>query len=184
MPSRLRAIQFSKASIDRVSGFDCGNLPHQKPLSEWIKNSSITALQNKTRIWLYETDDSAHSLVGYGSLYKASFSANGQSGKVCSIPTLAVQKSFWRQPDNALNKEDRFSVQIVRHLQKEAKEMVERSPTLKPILMLYVHTENAIAKRLYEYCGFVPFDLTIADPASGGKGQAMIYDLVPVLPSR
>lgn len=172
--------RFSKSHYDRVCDFECGELPHQKPLAAWIKDYSLTALQNRTKIWLYDNDKG--ELVGYGSLGKTDvvLTAGDEVGqervKIACIPTLAIQTPFKGKPDNPATKEDRFSVQIVRHLQHEAREGLKNS-ALKPLLLLYVHPENEPARKLYTHCGFKPFPLTKLDPSTGAMGQAMIYHL-------
>ncbi len=182
MATRLTATRFSKALHEQVRNFECGELLYQKPLALWIKDYSLTALQNRTKIWLYTTNDQKGDLVGYGSLGKTPIVLASEEGiaqeevKIACIPTLAIQTPFHGKPDDAASKEDRFSTQIVRHLQSEAREGLKGS-SLKPLLLLYVHPDNEADRKVYLRCGFEPFPLTKYDAATGAEGQAMIYDL-------
>jgi hypothetical protein len=182
MAMKLKPVRFTKKDIDRVQNFACGTLSYQAPLALWIKNDSLQALDNRAKIWLYETDDDNHDIVGYGTLSKAKWfdpqdDGTMQEVKILCIPTLAIQERFWRQPRDAVSCEERFSYQLIRHLQREAVEWLKGSPVLQPLLSLIVHPENDPAKKLYKGCGFVDFPLTRPDPATGANGQCMTFKL-------
>jgi hypothetical protein len=132
MSAILTPIRFGKKDIGKMQEFRCGSLPHQSPLADWIKSHSLAALESKTRIWIYENTDK--KIVGYGSLgkTKVTFVDTGMEVKVPCIPCLAIHEDYWGKPDDVLDKEERYSRQIVRHLQKEAIVAVKASEVLKP----------------------------------------------------
>jgi GNAT superfamily N-acetyltransferase len=182
MSMQAMPVRFTKEQIGRVQDFVCGTEPHQTPLADWIKNHSLVQLKNGTKIWLYETDCDMKHLIGYGSLGKAKWNQPRPDGngvdevKVVCLPNFAVHRDFWGKPEGA-PREERFSYQIIKHLQIEAVEMLHNSPVLKPLLILYVHPGNEPAKKLYSNCGFSEFPLTKHDPATGAEGQCMVYRL-------
>lgn len=180
MALKLKPVKFTKGDLHRVKDFACGSLPYQLPLADWIKRESLQALANKAKIWLYETPDG--ELVGYGTLSKSKWFQTDSDGaihevKVVCIPTVAVQEAFWGQPKEVVSRDEKYSHQLMRHLQFAAQEWVDGSDALKPLLSLFVHPDNVAAKKLYTRCGFVDFPLTRPDPATGANGQCMVFKL-------
>jgi hypothetical protein len=174
--NNLVPVQFTANDIHRVANFQCGGLPYQWPLATWIKEKSLPALESKTRIWLYETED--HCLVGYGSVGTTKWTiADMGEVKILVIPALAVQEIYWCKPAG-VPREDQFSYQIIRHLKTQAIVRLKNSPVLKPKLGLFVHPDNEPAKRLYANTGFVEVPgVSLPDPITRADCPAMICDL-------
>ena len=104
-----------------IQAFRCGELPHETPMAEWIKQDSVLALSRRTKIWLYYTRRDSAQLVGYGSWNKGTLDTEEEDGsvgkmKVFTIPRLALHKDFWGKPKQVVSPEEKFSRQIVRHL--------------------------------------------------------------------
>lgn len=182
-PIKLIQVKFRECDIALVQDFQCGSLPYQAMQADWIKTKSAGALQNKTKIWLYVTDDGHRQIVGYGSLGKAKWLLEPEpltprEVTVPSIPNLAIQEHFWGKPDN-VQKKDRFSYHIMRHLISEGKAYLERSPVLHPLLVLIVHPDNQPAKKVYVNCGFAISDKIYFDKTTQMNCQKMALPLAP-----
>jgi hypothetical protein len=146
--------------LPEVQTFRCGSKPHETPLAEWIKVHSAERIASGTRVWLYRLQSDNGPLVGYGSLAKGYIDTTQGDGskrrrKVLEIPELALHEDFWGQPKGIADSEEKFSRQIVRHLQQQAREAQVRGQNIERLLALYVHPDAAEAQQLYLGCGFV-----------------------------
>ena len=72
--------------------------------------------------------------------------------KMYEIRMLALHEDFWGCPKGA-TPEEKYSRQIVRHLQHEVREAQKRG-SRKRLLTLYVHPDATHAQELYCACGF------------------------------
>lgn len=141
-----------------VQGFRCGRELHETPLSDWIKVHSASHIAMGTKVWLHRLESPDGPLVGYGSLSTGKIATNEADGsrseiKVFQIPMLALHEDYWGQPKGVGDVEEKYSRQIVRHLQREAEE-AQRRGTRERLLTLYVHPNATKAQDLYVACGF------------------------------
>lgn len=141
-----------------VQAFRCGKKPHETPLAEWIKFHSAGHMGSGTKVWLYRRESIDGALVGYGSLANGKIKTTEEDGskkeiKLYEIPMLALHEDFWGCPKGASDPEEKYSRQIVRHLQEEARQAQSRGQR-EPLLTLYVHPDAAEAQNLYQACGF------------------------------
>ena len=159
IPVRMKEADMGRAD---VQAFRCGSEPHEKPLAEWIKWRSAEMIKCRCRFWLYHlpaADGCPGPLVGYGSLSKGYIDTTKEDGskgrlKVMEIPMLAVDETFWGCPKRIADPEGKFSRQIVRHLQEEARTGQKNGQNIERLLTLYVHPDSEPAQRLYLACGF------------------------------
>jgi hypothetical protein len=141
-----------------VQHFDCGGAKHEEWLARWIKTDAFYLRTRGTSIWLAFTDD--RQLVGFGSLNthdQPTEEDDGSKGKIrwLTMPAFALQLPFWGQPKN-VDRSERYSRQIVRHVQQQAREKFGRAEApLEPALALLVHEQATKAQELYKECGFV-----------------------------
>jgi ribosomal protein S18 acetylase RimI-like enzyme len=143
---------------DDVQAFRCGNDPHETPLAEWIKHHSAMHIGCGTKVWLYRLQSNDGPLVGYGSLATGKIETTEEDNskklvKGFEIPMLALHEEYWGRPKGVADPEAKFSRQIVRHLQQEAREAQLRG-TRERHLALYVHPDATQAQDLYLACGF------------------------------
>jgi ribosomal protein S18 acetylase RimI-like enzyme len=141
-----------------VQAFRCGSKPHEKPLEEWIKRHSAEHIASGYRVWLYRLGRNDGPLVGYGSLSTDKIKITEQDGserevKVYEIPMLALHEEYWGKPKGVSDPEEKYSRQIIRHLQHEAQEAQKRGQRER-FLTLYVHPDATLAQDLYLACGF------------------------------
>ncbi len=183
---KLIPVRFQKNHAQRldVQAFRCGNKPHETPLADWIKNRALEELSFRTKIWLYEREgeNGQRQLVGYGSRKKCRIEKNEEDGsitkiKVLEIPMLAVHEDFQGCPKVVEDKEDKFSRQIVRHLQQMARVDLAEGQGIEPLLTLYVHPNAEPAQRLYIACGFTAVDRYFPDKTTGANLRGMVYKL-------
>jgi len=66
MSDLLRFVPFTEDLLDRVHGFDLGDVDFQKELGDWLRSDAVAAMQRGTKVWLYVNQ--AGEIVGYGSL--------------------------------------------------------------------------------------------------------------------
>ena len=112
-----------------VQAFRCGSKPHETPLAEWLKVHSAERIRCGYKIWLYHRQTSEGGLgplVGYGSLTKGDIEITEEGDskkrlKVMEIPELALHEDFWGCPKGITDPEGKYSRQIVRHLQEQAR---------------------------------------------------------------
>ena len=160
IPVRMKEADMSR---DDVQAFRCGSKPHEKPLEEWIKWHSAEAIKRGWKVWRYHRptiDGGQGSLVGYGSLTKGNIETTESDGskkkfKVMEIPMLALHEDFWGCPKEITDREVKFSRQIVRHLQEQARAGQKNGQNVERLLTLYVHPDAQQAQQLYCDCGFV-----------------------------
>jgi GNAT superfamily N-acetyltransferase len=181
IPARMQEADVSRAD---VQAFHCGSRPHEIPLAEWIKHKSAEQISRGTKVWLYErkAEDGQRQLVGYGSLSKYKITTTEPDGsekriKVLEIPMLAVHEDFQGCPKNVADPEEKYSRQIVRHLQREARGDLSRGKGIEPLLTLYVHQDAEPAQKLYLSCGFVFVPRTFPDPKTGATLRGMDFTL-------
>jgi ribosomal protein S18 acetylase RimI-like enzyme len=144
--------------LPEVQAFQCGSKPHETPLAEWIKLHSAAAIIRRNKVWLYRLQSADGPLVGYGSLatgtIKTTETDNSEREvKIYEIPMLALHEDFWGKPRGVADPEEKYSRQIVRHLQEEARKM-QANGQRERFLALYVHPDAERAQELYLACGF------------------------------
>jgi ribosomal protein S18 acetylase RimI-like enzyme len=177
MPSNLLRIPFTEDLLAKVQGFDCGEEPWQREVSDWIKaplgsGGALDELGQGARVWLYVTQ--AGELVGFGSL--AATMQRWPRSKdpqvpASVIPMLGVDRRFWGQPPRP--PEERYSAQLLDDLLAEAK----RESKERPILILYVHIDNVRGIRFYERAGFVELHKPFTDKKTGRQYKRMVLVL-------
>ena len=157
---RMKAADMAR---EDVQAFRCGSEPHEKPLEKWFRLHSAEAIKRGWKVWRYHrpaTDGSPGDLVGFGSLTRGDIETTEQDGgkktrRVMEIPMLAVDKTFQGCPEGLADREGKFSRQIVRHLQAQARTGQKNGQNIDRLLALYVHPNSQPAQRLYIACGFV-----------------------------
>jgi hypothetical protein len=190
MAAKLKKVKLEEKHRDLVKDFYCGSLPYETPMAEWIKKQAFWCQEKpgaKIKTWLYFTTDGAplspKNLVGYASLNTDNIpieEPNGNPGviKFLTLPMLAVQEDFKRQPENASNPEEKYSRQIVRDIQNEAMLRLRRSDAPpEPWLVLIVYPDAEPAQRLYLSCGFVRVPLFYYDEVRELYCPRMMYRL-------
>jgi ribosomal protein S18 acetylase RimI-like enzyme len=169
---------FAISDAARVQDFHCGDLPHQAPLAEWIKTKASAQLanpDNKTKIWLYESEDG--SVVGFGSLGIVSaigdFEGTGKESKIKyqAVLTMAVRSECQGKG---------LSHQIMNHLEEEAIKRCAELPKAKRLLGLYVNPKNTAGVKLYKSHGFENFSLPLKCHYTGDSLQCMLKALKPL----
>lgn len=147
-------------ALPEVQGFRCGSKSHETPLAEWIKKHSDEAIMRGNKVWLYRLESDEGALVGYGSLATGKIEITENNTKKLvkgyEIPMLALHEDFWGCPKGTKDDpEKKFSRQIVRHLQQEARAAQLRGQGQRErLLALYVHPDADKAQQLYCDCGF------------------------------
>jgi hypothetical protein len=160
IPVRMKQADMSRAD---VQAFRCGSRPHEMPLAAWLKVHSAERIRCGYKVWLYyrQTSEVGQGpLVGYGSLTKGYIETTEEDGgkkrlKVMEIPELALHEDFWGCPKGIADPEGKYSRQIVRHLQQQARIGQEKGQNIERLLVLYVHPDAVKAQGLYRACGFV-----------------------------
>ena len=157
---KLIPVKMKKDDMNRadVQAFRCGLKPHEKPLAEWIKVHSTAAIAGGNKVWLYRLQNSDGPLVGYGSLATGKIEMIEEDNskklvKVYEIPMLALHEDYWGCPKGVADPEEKYSRQIVRHLQQETRAAQLRGQRER-LLALYVHPDAVEAQKLYLDCGF------------------------------
>ena len=161
---KLMPVRMRESDVERqdVQAFRCGSKSHETPLAEWLKVHSAERIACGYKIWLYyrqTIDGSQGPLVGYGSLTKGYIETTEEGGskkrlKVMEIPELALHEDFWGCPKGGVDPEEKYSRQIVRHLQQQARLGQERGQNIERLLALYVHPDAVQAQNLYLACDF------------------------------
>jgi GNAT superfamily N-acetyltransferase len=167
MPPQLTRIPFTEELLPKVQAFDCGSEPWQLEVSNWIKAppgaaGAVDALSRNVQVWLYA--DEQGNLVGFGSLAEAMQRwprSKDDPIPVSLIPWLAVDRRFWGKPEGP--PEERFAVVILRDLLAEARAIQDE----RPLLILFVHVDNAAAIKLYERAGFKELHKSLKDKQTG-----------------
>lgn len=166
IPVRMKREQMD---LPEVQAFRCGKEPHEKRLAEWIKVRSAEEIRRGCKFWLYRLQSDDGQLVGYGSLATCTIKTTEEDNskkevKAYEIPMLALHEDFWGHPKGAADPEEKYSRQIVRHLQQEAQAAQLRGQRER-LLTLYVHPDATQAQDLYIACefAFAP-DRFLADP--------------------
>jgi ribosomal protein S18 acetylase RimI-like enzyme len=144
--------------LPEVQDFRCGSKPHETPLADWIRLHSAAEVRRGNKVWLYRIQSDDGPLVGYGSLATGKIEITLEDGskkliKAFEIPMLALHEDFWGCPEGVSDPEEKFSRQIVRHLQQQAQEAQLRGQRERH-LALYVHPDASHAQKLYLDCGF------------------------------
>src|SRR5258708_271699 len=119
MSELLQPITFAPELLAELSGFDCGDEPHQRELARWLLHESTDALGRGSKLWLYA--NGSNDIVGFGSLGETRWKyPDGDSPRraVVIIPAVAIQRAYWGLPKG--QPENRYSSQIMRHLLAEA----------------------------------------------------------------
>jgi ribosomal protein S18 acetylase RimI-like enzyme len=127
-------------------------------LADWITLHSAGRIRSGVKVWLFRRTNNEGPLVGYGSLGTGDIDVTVADGskktmKGFEIEALALHRDYWGFPKGATDPEDKFSCQIVRHLQQEARKAQSQGKRER-ILALYVHPDAIQAQNLYTYCGF------------------------------
>src|SRR5262245_42150133 len=177
MSSDLTKIPFTEELLPKVQGFDCGDEPWEREVSDWIKTprgqgGALDELQQGNHVWLYVNE--ADEVVGFGSLGAAMQRwprSKDPPLLVSSIPMLGVARQFWGQPPGP--SEDRYSTRILADLIAEARQYQDE----RPILILFVHIENVRAVRYYERAGFTELHKPYTDKATGRVYKRMVLAL-------
>lgn len=173
----LTKIPFTEQLLPKVQNFECGDELWQREVSNWIKAASgtggaVDALQQGTQIWLYADDNG--DLVGFGSLAEATQRwprSKDPPLAVSLLPFLAVDQRFWGQP--AGPPESRYANLLLRDLVAEAMKF----QTARPLLLLFVHTDNLAAIKFYERAGFVELHKPYTDRQTGWSYKRMVLVL-------
>ncbi len=186
---KLVPVRMKKGEMLRsdVQGFRCGSQPHETPLADWIKQHAESHIATGCKVWLYRLGAPDGELVGYGSLSTGKIKTTERDGserviKMYEIPMLALHEDYWGKPKNAQDVEDKYSRQIVRHLQAAAKE-AQKGGQRERLLTLYVHPDAEHAQSLYEACGFtlapgrfLPTPDIDPEKAAGFLGMDYVWD--------
>lgn len=159
--------EFSVRDIGAVRDFECGNAPWEVVVASWIKGPVLDSIHKyHNRVWLYLTPNG--ELVGFGSLGHTRWRIPrtvDPHATISIIPMLGVQTQFQGQPSD-VSRADRFSSQIMDHLQHES---VAHDTDY---LALEVHEQNARAIKFYESYGFS----MLPDPQEKRfDGQIQVY---------
>jgi hypothetical protein len=176
MAGALVKYPFTEDDWDDVQSFDCGDKPHQREVSDWLKgrrdeDSALAALAKDppSRIWLYrlednEADPGPDNLVGFGALDRSAWRWTGGKDPYLPITILlwfAVQNRFKRQPPG--DEGGFYSSQIMDDLIATAMDdRIER-----PVLGLCVRVGNTGAIDLYRRKGFTVKLSSFKDRATG-----------------
>ncbi len=155
-------------NLDDVQAFRCGSKPHETPLADWIKKHSADQIRGGTKVWLYRLENKDGPLVGYGSISTGKFKTTEPDDterevKMYEIPMLALHEDYWGMPPDIMNKEEKYSRQLVRDLQEKAREY-QKLGQREPLLTLYVHPHAIAAQNLYLACGFSFADRFLSVP--------------------
>jgi hypothetical protein len=154
IPVKMRSSDVARPD---VLAFHCGSAPHETPLADWIKSHAADQIKGGCKVWLYRIGMADGPLVGYGSYstgkIKTTEGLSEREIKVYEVRMLALHRDFWGHPKGVKDPEEKFSRQIVRHLQKEVAEAQTRG-SRERILTLYVHPDAERAQELYFGCGF------------------------------
>lgn len=145
-------------ALEEVQSFNCGSKDHERPLADWIKSESAAQIAGGCKVWLYRLETDTGPLVGYGSLSTGKIETTEADGgkkivKMYEIRMLALRSDYWGKPKGVADREEKFSRQIVRHLQREAAQ-AQRLGQRERLLTLYVHPDASEAQELYLACGF------------------------------
>jgi ribosomal protein S18 acetylase RimI-like enzyme len=183
MSGSLTRIPFAEDLLSRVQGFECGDEPWQREVSDWIKaprgtGGAVDEVDEGTRVWLYLGEGG--ELVGFGSLGTAMQPWPGPDDPQLSastIPVVGVDRKFWGQPPGP--RDERYSARVLDDLITEARARRDE----RPILLLYVHVDNERASRLYERAGFVELNEIYTVKETGRRYKRMVLVLTARSPS-
>lgn len=157
-PYQLYADLLTEQDRSDLVQFDCGPGKWAEAASEWLQGSEVwESIKNRnTRVWLFRNEQNV--LVGFGSLGITRRNwppPDGRYENLQIIPMLGLDHHFHGKPPD---RKWRYSHQIISHLRYEAIATLAQHDSLGrstlPLLMLYVHQDNAAAIRLYEHFGF------------------------------
>jgi len=163
-PYQLYADLLTENDRPDLAQFDCGSGKWAEAATEWIQGSDVwESIKKKgTRVWLFRNDQGV--LVGFGSLgftRRKWPPPDGQHGNLQIIPMLGLDFHFQGKPPD---RQWRYSHQLISHVRYEAMKSLAQhvlsGRNTLPLLMLYVHQENAAAIKLYQTFGFT------AEPAA------------------
>jgi len=151
----LVKVVFTEEMWGDVQHFDCGELPHQKEVSNWLKDKegALAAIKQKkgkrAEVWLYKLPGDI--LVGFGALARGKWRWKGQEDPqipVTKVIWYAVAKEYQKKPEG--DRDGHYSFQIFDDLLEES----TRTKDAYPIIGLFVSTENQRAINLYREFGF------------------------------
>lgn len=176
-PYQLHADELGEDVRAELLSLNCGDEPWSRAATEWLLGSDVWNSMQKlgTRVWLYR--DESGVIVGFGSLGTTRRKwppPSGEYANLVIIPMLGIDYRFQGKPADP---RFRYSNQILSHLQYEAIQLFESHQragrSTLPVLMLYVHRDNARAIRLYEKFGF------IAEPAAARGDLLLMIQKLP-----
>jgi Acetyltransferase (GNAT) family len=181
MSQNLVRDPFTEAHWDEVQAFDCGSMPWELEVSDWLKrpigtDSALTAIhnaENPCRVWLYRLEDGR--LVGFGALGYSKWRWTKKKDPYVPLTVIiwcGIQKEFKGLPDGP--KPDRYSHQIMDNLITEALD----DAATHPILGLVVRPENIGAIKLYKEYEFIDDLDAYTDRETGVtyKKMALVLD--------
>ncbi len=154
----LRIQEYSADLLSQIQSFECGTDDWCRHAERWIKSAppfrgAIESIETHgNKVWLYFVDVDVFDekyLVGFSSLGKVKWKIpppDGLEREAAFIPMLAVSLRFQGKPEGENTKH--YSDEIMEHVIRVAREQGHRE------LCLYVHEDNARARRKYEKHGF------------------------------
>lgn len=157
MPPELEKYEFTEGDWMEVQAFDCGDKPHEREVSEWLKrpageDGALTTIQKDPpgKVWLYRLSKPDGRIVGFGAMDKAREGWRWKGGKDPKVPVTlilwyGVQTPFKKQPPSA-NPDEHYSAAILDDLISCAYDDQETHP----VLGLCVQQVNTRAIALYE----------------------------------
>lgn len=149
----LAAQRFDESRLALVADLDCGDDKFGQVATDWIRcveesDSALSDIRNRgTQVWLYYENEGS-GLVGFGSVGTTTRKHRRRTQTWAVIPHIGIDVAFRQCPEGAPWNE-RYSAQIMLHLIQLAKSL-----STDDKLLLYVHTENFGARKLYDRLGF------------------------------
>lgn len=194
MTTILKKSPFDGELLPLVSDFNCAEAEPAKfweeEINDWIRmdpaagDGALFWMRKGTQVWLYANE--VDEVVGYGSLCESRWPDPAVVEKVLKIkrvpisliPAVGLDRRFQRGPDGT-EREERYSMKILRHLIREACRHANR----QPFLGLYVHPHNEKAIRLYRREHFEDFSQKYRHEEAGVEYLSMILKLMGYPPT-
>jgi ribosomal protein S18 acetylase RimI-like enzyme len=183
MASEIERIPFSEELFSEVQEFNCGELPYEKSVSEWLKrpfgeDGALTSIKEKKRpgrVWLYNLKEETNKkLIGYGALGKGNWKWKGEDDPripVTLVIWCGVAKEYQGKPDG--DKENRYSYRIFDDLI----DIAYQERQTHPVMGLLVHVDNKRAIAFYRSFGFTDQDMmTYAEDGEVYQRMYVILD--------